>query len=536
MALDTVPSAPDARGGSPFAPLARPLFRSLWIASVVSNVGSWIQSVAAGWLMIDLDPSPLMVGMVQTASALPFFLLALPVGALGDIVDRRRFLLVAQSWSLLASAALAGATAFGWMTPWMLLGFTLALGVGAAMTAPIWQAIIPEVVPRPDLLAAIALGSVGFNLARTVGPALGGVVVAAAGPAAAFLLNALSFLAVLVAVFAWRRDAPAHVLPPERFSSAVQAGVRYARHSLPLRVVLVRAGAFIVFASAPWVLLPLFAKARLGARPSGYGLLLAALGVGALAGALVLPRIRRRVTPNALAGGASLAFGLVTAALAAARGPRVSTALLVFGGAAWMVLMSTLNVAAQAAVAGWVRARALSLMLLVMQGGMALGGLLWGWAAGRFTLETTLAAAGVLTALNVLLARTHPLPRQDVDMAQWIHWPEPPLAERPSEHSGPVLVTVEYVIEPGRAPEFAAAMADVRRLRRRDGATDWGLYRDAADPSRVVEVFVVDSWTEHLRQHERSTLADREIEGRARAFHVAVQPPVVRHLIWAGDP
>ena len=537
--------APHASGAEPgdaaarptrsaLSPLRLPVYRRLWLASLVSNLGTWMHEAAGAWLMTMLSPSPLLVALMQTAASLPFFLLAFPAGALADVVDRRRVLLITQAWMLVAAAALGVLAIAGLVTPLVLLALTFALGVGSAMTSPAWQAITPELVSTRDLPAAIALGGVAFNLARAVGPALGGLATASVGPGMVFLLNAASFLAVLAVLATWRRTAPRPFEVPEDVFGAMRAGARYVRHSLPLRTVLARSASFVLFASAVWSLLPLVARQLFGLGAVGYGLLLGCLGLGAVAGATVLPWLRRRFPIDRLMVAAAATFALCSATLAMVREPVVAGIVLLAGGAAWMATMSTINTAAQTSVSAWVRARALSVSLLVIQGSMALGALLWGSVAVHAGLPAALlmAAGGLLIGL-ILVSRFRLGASEGLDLTLADPVPAPSLAGDLAADGGPVLVTVEYTIEPERAEEFVHATRRLARVRRRDGAQLWGVFRDAEDPARYVETFTVESWAEHLRQHERMTVADRELVAIVRSFHVGDQPPLVTHLIAA---
>jgi MFS family permease len=515
-------------------PLRNPIYRGLWLASVVSNLGTWMHEAAGAWLMTTLAPSPLLVALMQTAASLPFFLLAFPAGALADIVDRRRLLLATQGWMLVAAATLGVLTLTGRVTPDVLLGLTFAIGLGSAMTAPAWQAITPELVARADLPAAVALGGVAFNLARAVGPALGGLTTASIGPGAVFLLNAASFLAVLVVLARWRRAAVPSFEIPEDVFGAMRAGARYVRHSLPLRTVLTRSASFVLFASAVWSLLPLVALQLLGLDAVGYGVLLGCLGLGALAGAALLPVLRRQMPTDRLMTWATVLFALASATLAVVREPVVAGGVLVGGGAAWMATMSTINTAAQTAVSTWVRARALAVSLLVIQGSMAVGALLWGSIAIHTGIPSALlvAAGGLLVGLLVA-SRFRLAAGETLDLTPADPVPAPQVAGELPADGGPVLVTVEYRIDPARADDFVNVIRRLARVRRRDGAQLWGVFRDAADPARYVETFTVESWAEHLRQHERITVADRELQSVVRGFHVGSEPPVVTHYIAA---
>jgi MFS family permease len=525
-------STDHSAAASAWSPLRQPVFRSLWIAAVASNIGTWMHDVGAVWLMTSLAPSPLMVALMQTATSLPFFLLALPAGALADIVDRRRVLLLMQGWMLVVAALLSVLALMGAITPWLLLAFTFALGVGAAMTTPAWQAITPELVSHEELPAAVGLSGVGINLARAIGPALGGLIVAAAGSPAVFLLNAASFVGVMLVLSRWQRSPRPSALPAEQVLGAMRAGVRYIWHAPAVRTVLMRSGVFILCGSALWALLPLVARRELGLDAIGYGGLLGAMGAGAVAGAFVLPKVRQRVVVDRLVAGATVVFAVVTLALASLRELWGLWVVMFVGGMAWIALMSSFNVAAQAAVPPWVRARGLAVYLLVFQGGMATGSVLWGAVAARLGIPVALIAAGAGLLLGLLAAKRYRLARgETLDLTPSLHWPQPTvLIEPPAEH-GPVLVAVEYHIDPAQAADFARAVQEVRLERLRDGAMRWELFQDPADPQRYVETFLVESWVEHLRQHERVTLADREAEARARALHIGPAPPTVSHLI-----
>lgn len=521
---------------SVWTPLRQPLFRALWIASVASNVGTWMHDVGAAWLMTSLAPSPLMVALVQTATSLPMFLLALPAGALADIVDRRRLLLFTQTWMMTVALGLGVLTLVGATTPWTLLAFTFLLALGTALNAPAWQAIIPELVPRAELPAAVALSSMGINISRAIGPALGGFVVAATGPAMVFLLNAASFVGIVIVLARWQRASPEGTLPSERFFGAMRAGMRYARHALALRAVLARTAAFVLSGSALWALLPVVARSELGRGPTGYGVLLACIGVGAVAGAAILPHFRRQLSVDWLCAGATVLFAVATLALAEVRHFGFLCVVLLVGGAAWLTLLSSFNTAAQTAVPSWVRARALAVYMLVFFGGMTVGSTLWGTIATRLGIRTALIAAAGGLIVGLLAMRRYRLAvSEGLNLAPSLHWPSPTVVTEPELDQGPVLVMVEYRIDPAQTRDFLHAMRSLRLLRRRDGALSWGLYSDTAEPGRYVEQFIVQSWVEHLRQHQRMTHADRAIEDQARAFHIGDDPPRVSHFIYAYD-
>lgn len=516
----------------PPRPLSLPLFRALWIATIVSNIGTWMHDAGAGWLMTSLSDAPIMVALVQAATTLPMFLFALPGGALADIVDRRRLLIGAQLWALMCAAALAGLTYAGLTGPLVLLALTFAIATGAALSAPAFQAIVPELVPRPALADAVALNSLGINISRAIGPALGGFIIAAAGTPAVFALNALSVLGVMLVLVRWHRQVAKPTLPAERFFGALRSGARYARHSPALQTVLIRSIGFFLFASALWAFVPIIARRELGLGPAGYGGLLGCMGAGAVLGAMLLPRLRHHVSANGVTVAATILFAAVAVGLSQAWNFASAALSMALAGMAWIAMLSSFNVAAQMAVPAWVKARALAVNLLVFQGSMAAGSALWGWLAGHLGIPLTLmvAAAGMVVGL-VLALRWRISGDGAGNLAPSSHWPAPVVATDMPVDRGPVMITVEYRIDPAQVPAFTQAMQALRRIRHRDGAISWGLYEDAAAPGRVVESFVLESWLEHLRQHERVTHADREDQEAVRAFHLGPEPPIVSHLI-----
>ncbi|SFR96659.1 MFS transporter [Sphingomonas jatrophae] len=514
-------------------PLSSPVFRALWIATIVSNIGTWMHDVGAGWLMTSLSTNPLMVALVQAATTLPMFALALPAGALADIVDRRRMLIGAQLFGLVATALLALATFGGITTAPLLLALTAAIAIGAALSAPTFQAIVPELVPAPALQQAVALNSLGVNIARAIGPALGGVIIAAAGTGAVFALNAVSVVGVIAVIARWRRDVPQRHLPAEHFVGAMRAGVRFALRAPELKAVLVRSIGFFLFASALWALLPIVARRDLGLGPAGYGGLLTFMGLGAIAGAMLMPRLRARLGANRTTVVASLLLAGAMVALAASHSFAAAAASLAAGGFAWIAMMASLNGGAQASSPAWVKARALAIYLLVFQGSMTAGSTLWGGVAGAIGVPATLVlAAALLAAATLLLGWARPLDGMaKLDLAPSLHWPAPVFETEIEHDRGPVLVTIEYHVDPARVPAFFDAMQGMRRIRRRDGAIHWGLYEDVAEPGRVTETFTVESWLEHLRQHDRVTNADRVQQEALRAFQQDAAPPLVRHMV-----
>jgi len=412
----TVPSVRGVNGrraDAAWAPLREPLFRSLWIAAVISYTGTWMQNVGAGWLMTELTTSPLMVSLVQAASAIPVFLVVLPAGALADMVDRRRLLLFTQSWMIVAAVGLGVLTLFGAISPWVLLIFTFLMGVGAVMNDPAWQAITPEVVSAPRHASAVALNSAGFNVARAVGPALGGIIVAAAGAGWSFLLNAASFFGVILFLYTWKR-APLKSMPTRRMTNAILEGFHYVRGAPQVRSVLIRTGAFSLGASSLLALLPVVCQPH-GAQ--GYGFLLTCFGLGALAGAAILPSLRLQYSVDGLVAGATVLFAAMTFAAGQVHIFEWLCLVLFTAGAAWIGILACFNVVAQTMCPSWMRARALSMYLLVLQGGMALGSALWGAIASRQGVPAALAWSALAMVLGLSTIRRHRLTAAELEMA-----------------------------------------------------------------------------------------------------------------------
>lgn len=493
-----------------------------------------MQSAAAGWLITNLDPDPRVVAMVQVATALPIFLFGLPAGALADIVNRRRLLLVTEIAATALTGVFATLVLLGRMTEANLLVFIFLYGVASALMAPAYQAIVPQLVDPKDLPPAVALDSVAVNISRAIGPALAGLVIAYLGIAAPFWFNVLADLGLIGALIWWRdREVLQSHLPPERFGSAIRMGLRYARHNRHLRATLIRASGFFLFASAYWALLPLIARNQIHGGPGLYGILLGAIGVGAIGAASLLRRVQKRFGADALFVAATAGTAVAITLFAVARNPATAFFASILAGASWIAVLATLNVSAQVAVPEWVRGRGLALSVTVMFGAMALGSAFWGQAAAMIGLQAAhyVAAAGTLVAIP-LLRRWKLQTGAGVDMTPSMHWPQPVLVADVVPDRGPVMVTVEYRVAAGDRGAFLSALSGIARQRRRNGAFDWSVFEDAADPQRYVEMYLVDSWLEHLRQHERVTNADRALENAARRFQISGLPKVT-HFIAA---
>ncbi len=498
----------------------------------MSDVGTFMQTVGAAWLMVSLGAGPMYVALTQTASALPFFVFALPAGAIGDIVDRRRLILYTEFWMVGVAAVLAVATIAGLMSPWLLLGLTFALSAGDAIETPTWRAVLPEMVEKEDLAAASALNGIEFNFARAVGPALAGAIIAVAGVGAAFALNVVSFVGVIVLVSRWKRPVRRRTTPPETLAGATTAALRFVRFSPSLRVLMWRSGVTMFFASALLALMPSVAKS-VSDSPTGYGILLGCFGSGAVLGALMLQPARARWSEDAVTSGSIAILGLMTATAGFLHAMVSLAVTMLVAGAAWIVFISIMSALIQGLAPDWVRARVLSIFMLVFQGGLAAGSALSGAAAARVGLQQALLWAGVGIIATTALGLAGRLPDATTDVSPWNHWRMPAIVKdlAPEFDEGPVLITVEYRVDGDRIEAFLEAIHEYGRVRRRDGAYRWGVYRDVEDADRYVETFLVASWAEHLRQHERSTKADRDVEARLRKHVTGV--PTVRHLVAA---
>ncbi|PPJ43746.1 MFS transporter [Pseudoxanthomonas sp. KAs_5_3] len=517
----------------PWSPLGQPTFRALWLAILVGNIGTWVHDVAAAWIMAETTNSPLMVAAVQSATTLPVVVLAIVAGTLADIVDRRRYLILAQLWMLLVASTLAVLAHLDRLGPWTLVALTFALGIGAAMAMPAQQATTPELVPKPMLGPAVALGSLSMNIARAIGPALGGLIVAQAGIAWAFAVNAVTFLGVAIVLWRWRRAPTASVLPPETFGIALRAGLRYASRDSVLKAVLVKAGWFFTFASALTALLPIVVKQDLHASAGTYGLLLGCIGAGAIGGAMLLPGLRTRMDPDRMVLYATLTYAACVLAIALLRWVPLLYAIALLAGFAWIAVLSSLQIAAQTAVPAWVRARALSLYIVVFSSGMAAGSLGWGWLAQTFGTPRALLAAALGTAVAAVMgARFRLGEAAHVNVTPSGHWPQPVVSPDLHDDRGPVLVTIEYRVDPARRHDFLQRLQPLGHARRRNGALQWGVAEDSTQSGVYLEYFVDASWREHLRQHERVTEDERVLQDALLETLVdPVQRPQVRHFI-----
>lgn len=500
-----------------------------------------MQDTGATWLMTSLTRSPLLIALMQTAASLPVLLMGLPAGATADILDRRKLLIFWQSWMLAIAAVLSVMSFLDVIGPWMLLFLTLMLNIGAAMNNPAWQAIVPELVPRSELPQAISLNSAGFNLARAVGPALGGLTMAffanaMRGGGTVFAINAASFICVIFVLYVWKRK-PLHTsdLPAERMVGSMRAGLRYVSYAPEIKRILIRAFLATSCIAAMWALLAVVAQQDLRSGALGYGLLNGCIGLGAVAGAILLPKVRARLSSDLIVVSSSVAFVLVLLVMAFVHQTKFVVAVLLLGGFAWTSMTSTFNIAVQLSAPAWVQARLLGSYQMVFQAGMAIGSAVWGLVAEHFGTSSALsvAAAGLLIGLPAAKRFRIPSGRiANLSSARGLNRSDPTVLIELRPEDGPVLIAVEYNIDPRDEVEFIEAIECLRPIRLRDGAMRWALYHDAANPERYVENFLVESWAEYLRQRERLTMNDTSVIEKVRSFQKGGKPPAVSRMIY----
>jgi MFS family permease len=514
-----------------WGPFSNAAFAAIWAASLVMNIGNAVFDTSSAWLMTSLNASPMAVSLVQVAASLPVFLLTLPAGALADIIDARRFLIAAEIAALAVIAVFAATVSLGFATPATLLLTTFLLSAFISLTGPAWLSITALLVNRAELDGAIAANGVGYNISRAVGPALAGLVIASIGISAPFWIDAAGCI-VMTATLLWWRSARRSVetLPAERLTSAVRTGVRYAANNPHLRATLIRAVAFAPFASAYWALLPLVARHQMVQGPELYGVMVAALGLGATGGSFALTWLKAEIGPDRLVALGTLVTAIALVLFGLSRQPVVALAACLIAGAAWTVVVTSLYVSAQVALPDWVRGRGLAILLAVIFGGMTIGSAAWGRIAGieGLTVAHFLAAAGIMVAIP-LTWRWKLQTAAGIDLSPSMHWRAPVVAKRIDNNQGPVLVTVEYRLDATNRAAFLAALDELGRERKRDGAFAWGVFEDVADTGRFVETFLIESWLELMYQHERVTNADRVHEDQIR--RLLSGSPKVTHLI-----
>ena len=524
--------AESTRSGA-FAPLRHSAFRMLWSATLTANVCVWMNDVAAAWMMTSLTTLPLMVALVQSASTLPVFLLGVPSGALADIIDRRRYFAATQVWVALTASILALAAFTDALNAPLLLALTFANGIGLAMRWPVFAAIVPEVVPRDELLQALALNGIAMNASRVVGPIVAGALLASAGSPYVFGLNAVLSIGSCLLILRWKSEPKVSALPGERFVGAVRVGLQFVRQSPRMRAVLVRVSLFFLQSTALLALLPLEARRLEGGGAGTYTVLIASMGLGAIVAALGLPRLRGEHGPDRLVQAGTVVQAAATAVVAFATTPWLAAPAMFINGMAWISTANSLTMSAQLALPNWVRARGMAIYQMALMGGAALGAALWGQVASSSNVRVSLlAAAATGLVLMVAVAKRFSVETGTSEEFTPIRPFPDPVSVIPVEgDEGPVMVTIEYCIDPQRADEFAAVMQETRRSRLQNGALSWGLFRDTGKPGRYLEYILDESWIEHLRRFERFTHYDVELREKRIAFHQGPQPPLVQRYV-----
>ena len=517
---------------SPFAPLRHPAFRLIWTATLVANLGSLIQNVGAGWMMAELTPLHDMVALVSASTTLPIMMLAIPAGALADLADRRKVMLVSQAFMAVVSGLLALAAWQGWLTPWSLLAFTFALGLGSALHLPSWQASVRDLVPLEDLPNAVALNSMSFNSMRSIGPAIGGILVAWAGPSLAFFLNAISYLALIYALWKWRPAPEEGKLPAEPLFSAITIGLRYVALSPNLMRIMMRGSGFGFAAIVVLALLPVVIRDEFGGDATIYGVLLGAFGVGAIFGALFSPWARRKLGIESIVATACLMFAAGVVVLGFAPGAFWAVPGLLLAGAAWVSALALFNVSTQLATPRWVVGRVLAIYQTCTFGGMALGSWVWGELSEFMGLQPTLVIAALALLFAAAMGRIWRMPdfsEVDLDPANRFH--APALRLNLKARSGPITVMIDWDIAPENTEAFLKAMAERRVVRLRDGARQWSLMRDLEDPDIWVECYHVPTWMDYIRHNKRRTRTDADNYEQLLALHRGPEKPRVHRMI-----
>jgi MFS family permease len=517
---------------STFAPFQHGPFRTLWTASLVSNLGGLIQGVGAGWMMTTITDSHAMVALVQGATTLPIMLFSLASGALADNYDRRKIMLAAQTGMMAVSVALAVFAYLGWVTPWLLLTFTFLIGVGTAMFNPSWQASMGDIVPRADLPAAVTLNAMGFNMMRSIGPAVGGIIVAAANAATAFFINALSYVTLIWALWRWQPNYPERRLPRESFASAMSAGLRYVSMSPNLVTVLLRACLFGMAAIAVLALLPLVASTMVTGGALTYGGMLGAFGVGAIIGGAVNGRARERLSNEWIVRISCVVFGSALGLLSITNNVWLALLLLLPAGASWVLALSLFNVTVQLSTPRWVVGRALALYQTAVFGGMAAGSWIWGATADAYGVRFALLCAGAAMLVSVLVGLKMRLPGfGTLDLDPLDPFVEPSLRLDLKARSGPIMLMIDYTISQDDIPAFLEAMTARRRIRIRDGAQQWLLLRDLENPEIWTESYHFPTWVEYLRHNHRRTKADAEVTRTLQGLHKGPAKPRIHRMI-----
>lgn len=512
-------------------------FVAIWTAAFVSDMGLWMQNVGASWLITKLSDSPTLIALMLTASSLPVFLLGIPAGALADIFNRRKILLVTQLWMFIIAVLLALCTWWGLMSPWLILIGTFLLAMGPALNETVWQSVVPSLIPSASLSPAITLNGLSINLARAIGPAIGGLIISYTSPLYVFILNAVCFLGTFVVVYIWKGATSSTTLQTQRLIGAMKTGVQYVRYASQLKPVLIRSFIFSLGTSALWGLLPFVIVQKLGLPASSYGIALFTIGAGAITAAAILPLLNNRLSVDQKLLGAILIIASTLIALFFISSIYILYGFLFFSGIAWLAAMSGFNVMVQTNIPQWIQARAISIYLLIFQGGMALGSVIWGNIASYFGLMYALVGGAIWLVASIVLVIPYPLAGATVkDWTPYNNWPEPFLKLEVAPSEGPVLVLIDYNVLQENIVAFTEAMKVLKYLRMRDGASQAGLFQDVSNPQVITEFLILESWSDYLQQKERFTKEDEATETAVLQWHTGANTPVIRQYINQPSP
>jgi MFS family permease len=504
---------------STWTALSNTTFKWLWLATLISNIGSWMHEVGAGWLMTSLTSSTVIVALLQTATSLPSFFFMLPAGALGDIFDKRDFLLFSNITMAICAASLAVLTSLDLVGPWILLTFTFLLGVGMAMNLPTWQSIVPEIVPRHDLQGAIGLNTLGQNISRAIGPLIAGLLISSLGTVAVFICNAFSFIFIIVVLVLWERQKTQHSLPPENLISAIISGFKYARYSKPLQATIIRTIGFYFFASIMWSLLPVLTRDVLNGDEHTYSWLFSSISVGAITMAFLLPRLRQFFSHDQLINLSGMVFAAAISLTALVQDVRAALVTLALCGAAWISMMTSAQMAAQTALPNWIRSRGLAVFLTCFMGALAIGPVVWGTLAEHTSIPVAFIVSSVGLFFSTLYTRRFPVSGNTaLDLSPSGHWLKLEPVLNVHHGQGPVLIQVHYRVQPSSRTLFISTLMQLGQIRLRDGATSWQYFEQVMEPEYFVELFTLPSWLDHLRQHERITKQDATIQIKIKDY------------------
>lgn len=526
--VDAAPQPTEERDSGVLAPLKVPVFRQIWVANLFGNLGTWAQSVAVAWVITASHASAIMVAMVQVASAAPLVVLSIATGVLADNYDKRKIMLVGQVVEMAGAIFLTTLAFMGTLDPTLLILAVLWISLGSAITVPAWQSAVGEQVPHRMVSSAVLLNGVNYNVARAVGPAIGGLMLSVLAPSWVFLVNTISYVGLLAALWYWKRETPVRTLPPEGIREGVVAAMRFTWNSTVTRLAMLRSFMFGFTASVIWALLPLVARERPDGSAALYGYMLGTLGVGAILGSVLVPVLRRLLGSSRLISVAAMTLAVMLVLLAYGGSLVVVMPALGVSGACWIAALTEYNANVQLLVPDWVKGRALALYQTALYAGLAIGSFLWGHLAESMSVSGAILSAAITMGVTSLLAYHSQFPQLDAGSVKLVKRAQGLSPELVFDHErGDVVMAIEYVVAAENASEFMALADELRHLRQRNGVRYWGLYRDVRDGELWREVLLIESWLQHLRMLDRMTLADKALIDRARALHRGPDLPKV---------